>query len=51
LSPVCRLHFGKISRDALIDLLQARLTLPARKVAITIVDGFELAAVDGHYRF
>jgi hypothetical protein len=33
-SPICRLHRAKISRDALIDLLQARLDLRARKVAI-----------------
>ncbi|WP_149029739.1 hypothetical protein [Paraburkholderia fungorum] len=46
-SPICRLHRAKISRDALIDLLQARLDLRARKVAIAIVDGLELVAIDG----
>jgi hypothetical protein len=50
LSPVCRLQGAKISRNALINLLQARLDLPASEVPITIIDGFELATVDGHYR-
>jgi hypothetical protein len=50
LSPVCRLQGAKISRDALINLLQACFDFSASKVPVAIIDGFELATVDGHYR-
>jgi hypothetical protein len=50
LRPVRCLHRRKVTCDALINLLHACPDLTAREVAITIVDGFELAAVNGHNR-
>ena len=41
-------QLGQIAFDTLIDLLQAALHLRLGKVAIAVIDCFDLTAIDGH---
>ena len=46
-----RVELAQIPRDARLELRPAPLHFRARKVAVAIVDGLELAPVDGDARF
>lgn len=45
-----RIHLDQITLDAGLDLLHPSLQLSSRKVPVPVIDGLELAAVDGHQR-
>src|SRR5450830_1670453 len=46
-----RVECAQIAADARCDLFHASLQLGAGEVAVTVVDGLEFAAVNGHQRF
>ena len=49
--PVSSIEFGQVTIDARFDFLHPPLQLGTGEVSVTIIDGFELAAVDGNQGF
>ena len=50
LLPVCCFELAEIARNALLQLCTTALHLALREVAVAIVDGLELGAIDGNAR-
>ena len=46
--PIRRIELGEIPRHTLLELRAPAIDLPSCKIAIAIIDRFELAAVDGY---
>jgi hypothetical protein len=47
--PVCPVKFFHVPRDVVFELFDARLELVVSEVLVPVVDGFELAAVNGDF--